>query len=85
LSVANTQATPKGIYQFTCEKEILSDIHTTPNWCNNTPYKDANGHNNGETVAVFVDCATGGLLPMDQQVPQYRVPGVSLGNAPASK
>lgn len=57
-----------------CNKNVLTD---TGNYCNRTPYMDGNGHAQGVVLFVFVDCATGELLPMSAQKPPYNYPGVS--------
>jgi len=62
-----------------CVAGDLSALHNTANYCNVTPYVDSNGHADGEVVFVKVDCDTNAPLPMDQQDPAYRYPGVSTG------
>ena len=58
-----------------CDNSKLSD---TPNWCNTTPYKDANGHADGKVLFVYTDCNTNAVLKTGQDA-AYNYPGVSTG------
>ncbi|PQE15645.1 Cerebellar degeneration-related antigen protein [Rutstroemia sp. NJR-2017a BBW] len=62
-----------------CTKKSYTD---TGNWCNTTPYKDANGHAEGKVLFVLTDCKTNAVLTTGQD-PAYEYPGVSTG--PKSK
>jgi hypothetical protein len=58
-------------------QECTKSYTDTPNYCNTTPYKDANGFTDGKTVFVKVDCVTNEILPLADQDEAYQAPGVS--------
>jgi hypothetical protein len=72
-----------GIYDqselTTCNTKSLTD---TKNYCNTTPYYDANNNADGVVVFVYTDCTSGIPLKTGQDS-AYNYPGVSSQEMPA--
>ncbi|TVY64332.1 hypothetical protein LSUE1_G007533 [Lachnellula suecica] len=83
LTEAAETTTGAGYYDTseltTCNTKKLTD---QTNYCNTTPYYDANNKADGVVVFVYANCDTGTPLTTGQDA-AYNYPGVSAQSAPA--